>query len=299
MKKIICSVIISVAFFLQSNAQQYLPLFAIDSTEWIVHISSLNAADYDFMNTIKPIIDSENGDTILYADAYPFSLHDSLKISIDSLNQKAWIDLKQFNKTILAYDIGLNQSDSFLFFFADGNQLDSIYIQVDTIYTQDGRKFIEFDRDISFHPDYTSSNNQVFSRWKFTFIEGVGPINSFFYPFIFDTPYPLEIICKKDSGSIVYHSKYYSSCQLRISIQDEIPSNIDFKFDGNSVFFNNENLSVNEIKMYDLLGREMYAKSINQKYIRVDLNKINIAKGIVYVVLKIENNYFTTKILKK
>ncbi len=282
--------------FIQTNfltAQTYLPLFKLDSTEWNINLVGVNGV-FDSNEMLKYKVTQHNNDTLIYKE-YSSQDWDSLFISVKHDNSNAWIYLENFNRQILVYDITLEMGDSFQLYTYNENALDSIYIYVDTTYILDNRKVIEF-RDFGnflFEQEFGSS-------WKFRFIEGVGPVNFFYYGFqsLNLLSYPYLIICKKDLSEINYETFWeqynYQNCNIKTSIINIKTKKITTYPNPTNDYINFQNVNVKNVVIYDEFGKE--------KHINIQNNILNISdfsSGIYFLLIEdIQGEKYYSKILK-
>lgn len=287
MKKIIKFLVMVLFCFSTIKAQTYSPLFVPDSTEWSVHVAAFGFADGWYTITASV------NDSILSFEEY----NDSFNISQSTDYSKAWIYNDSVGKKLLVYDISLLETDSFKFYTFQNNILDSTYIYVDTIYLENGRKTIEFNKDLSYNP---FNINDEFPNWKFKFIEGVGPNNFFYYPFLFQD-YPINVICKTFSEQTIYEIEdenyYYEDCKIKTKIKDLPLDKFNIKVENNNILIgNSESINISRIQIVDLLGRKLFDKESPIE----GFQKIKIeANGILILVIETKTGVYSQKIYMK
>jgi len=265
-----------------AKAQTYLPLFGIDSTEWNVHTIRFLFGDGWRNDKIKGT--SLTNDTIIFPDGS--------KVFKTINNDSAWLINHNIGSELLVFDLTLEQADSFLFYTYENNVLDSSLIFVDSVYVYNGRKIITFERDLSYHPSY----NDPFLDFKFSFIEGVGP--NFFYTYpILNTPYIVNVICKKENENYVYESEdiyTYSNCKLATDISNIPKEQFNVSIQNNTIQIENiKNEYISNITIVDLLGRKVFEETdVKSNYYNITLNK----SGIFFLSLETTNGFYSQKI---
>lgn len=274
MKKIICSVIIGIAFFLQSNAQ-YLPLFKNDTTKWKVHFAHLDNffVHYEIVNNT------------LYSEDNPNSyLKDSIPIRTNTSNSKAWITPNATNQEILIFDLDLAVNDTFKQYkYSELLTMDSTDLIVDSVYFWEGRKVISF------------------GVGKLVgFIEGVGPIGFFLngYKEYSD----IRLVCKTELDEVKYHidtSLGYKNCKsISTSLYgvSSIPS-----ITINSIIENTLHLSIDSKLQWNAKLSNFYGKEIDYFLVEKEyyVNYAHLSKGLYFLQLQNETNLITFKLLKK
>ena len=281
------------AFYLNPiKSQPYLPLFIPDSTEWSVNYIGVNGLldgndDFNFnvvLNNSDTLIISENGANLFTAD--------SLKISVNQDNSKAWVFIDSLNRDLLIYDITLEIGDSFMVYSFYDTIFDSTYLKVENVYFQDNRKVIEFENKGFFPIDYFRS---------LSFVEGVGPANFFtyWYTSIYVNYAPYNTICKQNNNNLDYttffESYNYEDCKTITSVFDLQYSSLDiYPNPSNSIL--HFNIDIEEVLVFNSLGKIVLQRTnVNNNLFDIS----NLDKGIYFVKIKEGSNFYVNKIIKE
>lgn len=118
----------------------------------------------------------------------------------DSTNSKLYMLNYESNEEYVIMDLNLAKGDSFEL---KNPYLETKYIVVDSVYSENGRKIIQFDYSKVFVYN-------TYEYEKFKFIEGIGSNMGITYQFnfMFDHPY---LLCYQND-TVSYRSPFFESC---------------------------------------------------------------------------------------
>mgnify|MGYP003289933355 CR=1 FL=1 len=198
---------------------------------------------------------------------------------------------------VLICDMSLNVGDTFHFPYELDYYTEYTYDWEPIIGTvtdvryEDGKKIIEFDEETSWSFD-------IFSN-SLTFTEGEFPIvvptrGLFGYN---------ELLCQFKDGEQTYHNPYYEECHYdEIISVEEIESKSISIFP--TIFSNNELISINtnseikEVKMIDMLGREINISiNLTEDFTsQISLNQ-RCNSGIYLIIVETEKEVYYEKVI--
>jgi len=180
LKKFILVILFTRSFYF-CYSQNYESLFGTESTQWAMTIGNLWGTSITEHNiTGDSIIEDQSYKAI---DGY-YDFDEFIGfIRQDESHQKAWYRNGFMDDEILIMDLGLNVGDSM--YIQAASLSNHAYYTVDSVYTKNNRKHIQFDLPLYF------LDNQ-----KFTLIEGVVSNMGFRYQDLdYSNPFPTILLC--------------------------------------------------------------------------------------------------------
>lgn len=257
-----------------SFSQDYESLFGTESTQWNMTIGNLWG--------IGTTEHQESGDTIIDNNSYMiingYAGFEEIKgyLKQDSLNEKAWYRNNQMQEEILVMDLSLEVGDS-LFIQGVWNS-DHRHYFVDSVYTKNERKHIQFDLTVNIpFISYTE---------KFTLIEGVVSNMGFRYQdndFINGLPSILLCAFKNEDkiygeGQCVISSTQDSHIAEHISIYpNPVVDNINLKI--------STSIPNGQIEIINAQGKVVYSKS-GSFSVAENIDLSEVSEGIYFIVLR-------------
>lgn len=278
MKQLIIYVIILLAIIPSVHCQKYSSIFSKDTTQWNVFECAADAggtfAYYSFSDTI---IDSKIYNIIykemLYSQSQVLGNYSYISkyIREDTINGKWW-SLENNNnqyQEVLIMDLELQKGNYFKF-INQNQQPDSAI--VDTIYYQNERKVVEFNKL------YGDCRNV----YKALFIEGIGPTSGF------EGIGRFSLICKFENNNHVFstQSDINGNCFLEGGTDIKNLKNEDlislYPNPANNILtIKSSNCNKRSIVIYDFQGKQIEKLYLDETEIKLDIS--NYHSGI-YVI---------------
>lgn len=163
------------------KSQTYKPVVKQDTSVWLFAVGQLSFSIDSFYAKGE-----KNGYIEIFYNGDQFNTQIGYwgDIRSNTENSKLWLKAPDDTSEVLIYDISLNKGDSFY------HVRFNVYIIVDSIYFLNGLKHIEFN---------------IGTEWKdkVQFIEGVGPNQTLFWPWLSSNQY---VVCKYEKDSLIYHT---------------------------------------------------------------------------------------------
>ena len=281
---------ITILFFLilygNYSYSQYKSVFGEDTTQWNV--------TYIIPDMMPTVLYKAFGDTIINEKNYKHLYQGFWYYSADNYDNygylredtttgKLWFLSLEDNNEQLMMDLSLTKGDTFVF------PMDIQYT-VDTVYYQDGKKYISF---------YGYSYESIY------FIEGIGPTNFLFFDEVYSdmSVYndAAELRCKFDDNVLVYHNQEYDNCvDTTVGISEKQINNFIVYPNpaGNFITIQFDNIDKNypyKIEFYNSMGLRVLERIIDDNepiYLQ------NIPSGIYFLRVSTNTELFLSKFIK-
>jgi hypothetical protein len=271
--------------FAEIKAQNYIPLLDTNKT-WSV-LTHWNFGPYH-THTI-----SLGGDTIIDARQYKkiigtFFLNGYLSVAAreDTTSKQVFFYAPYRNEEYLAYDFSLNQGDTF-FYSACGYEDIVDYIDTITLLNGEQRRQIHF--------KYSEE------KW----IEGIGSYFGLTYVF---SSYCLidvstELLCFEENDTVKYRHQGYNTCFYSTVGTNEKSNRLNSHIiiypnpiKNNFSIETADDIYINQIKIYNLSGQEVYSEAISKSQTPINLTLPNLPNGMYVVNIQTEHGVMNKKI---
>jgi len=272
MKIILILNLFALIFSANIYAQSFKPVLQTDSVSWDIANAELYGIE------MGKLVAQNNKDTAeLYKQMYGVEFDYIGKLWEDTTKGKLWYQGGPYysDEKVLIMDMTLNVGDTF--------EIHPLYKpEVDSVYYLNGRKVIKFDQNTNYWGE------------KVKFIEGVGPNTSVAYRFVSDYDV-FYASCKYHNEELVYvnnNDEIFDGC-----MPDDTGIDLPSKNNQINLYPNptsgdlhielSKTLSPDyEIFIFDIYGKVAKHKKLSGYKHVVDLNKLNINKGVYFVKIK-------------
>lgn len=259
------------------NGQEYTKIIEPNSTVW--HFAHKQLAG-EFIDTIFAGDQTDGWTNLWYHGVFKNNVKTYMgKVKASFNNDSVWYIPPDETHEKLLFDLTLNKGDTF--------KLTGFI--VDTVFYEDGRKYVEFTED---------------THWdeNIRFIEGVGPNLSFIYGWLdlgISHPY---VVCQFLNGQKIYsaNNSHFKDCRL-LTDNSRLKKSGQFKV--YPVPFN-EILNVSfpkqgytQFYIFDQLGKMVLRKNYFKN--EVTINTESLGKGIYILKIITENQCETYKLTKQ
>ena len=274
----------------KTERTSYHPILTGNVCRWSVPRMDLSGC---WLDTIWAIKDDTNGYSLIISrSAYnSYSEYGQLYASAD--NEKLYYVNSETNESLLIMDLSLSVGDTFA---TKGTYEEDVIMVVDSVYYDNNKKHIQFDRDLWTIP------SQV-PPVKCCFIEGVGPNWGFS---IAEENAPL-LICKHEDDELYYcypDTTFFKDCNFREPCFGDAVFTYDPKCI--NVFPNptsdkiviESDFDISHIVVFDMFGKVLQKTTppIGRRTHVIDM--ASYTNGVYFVQCDMRNRKINAKIIK-
>lgn len=268
----------------------YHPVLTGDSCLWSVPRMSMAGCWLDTIWAIKG--DTSGYSLIISNSAYnTYSEYGWLYASDD--NEKLYFKNLETDSDLLVMDLSLSEGDSFV---TKGIYEEDILMVVDSVFYENNKKHVQFDRVLWYSPPTGLPE-------KFCFIEGVGPNWGFSRA---KENVPL-LICKHEDGELYYShpdTLLFKDCNFREPCWDAVstyaPKHLNvFPNPATDKVVLESDCEIVHITVSDMFGNELQNMTLPTGQKRYVIDIAPYTRGLYIVQCLLDNKVFNTKIIKR
>jgi hypothetical protein len=195
-------IIILIAYYTISSAQNYKSIFSQDTTRWNVYKCKPGAGiTMTFYSHSDTVINLKSYHKIygefIFSPEQPIGQGNVCGfVHEDTINGKYWFlkfDDNEYTEGLFM-DLSLNKGDTFIL-ISDFRFMWEDSIIVDSVYMDGSKRVIELN----------TTHSDCFDDIKLRFIEGVGASNGFYMAEVNEQPYPYSLICKYNDDTLLFY----------------------------------------------------------------------------------------------
>lgn len=274
----------------KTQRTSYHPILTGNVCRWSVPRMDLSGC---WLDTIRAIKDDTNGYSLFVSSSAYNSYSEYGQLYASSDNEKLYYKNSETNESLLIMDLSLSVGDTFV---TKGTYEDDVVMVVDSVYYDNNKKHIQFDRELW---TYSSQVPPV----KCCFIEGVGPN----WGFSRAEENASLLICKHEDDELYYwhpDTTFFKDCNFREPCFGDAVSTYDPRYI--NVFPNpasdkiviESDSEILHIAVFDMFGRELQKTTppTGRRTHVIDIS--SYTKGVYFVQCDMGIRKMSTKIIK-